>query len=207
MNMTDTRKHPATHPMTLAVCTAGSASLERLSGLASRHAQLGAFFDCGTFATVIDCRPGAAGADALARDLAPPLGAGFSVLADLGALAGGRPVHGPPACFVTGAWDADDPSVDLEPLHRLLGEGAAISFLVHDAREEMPPLWILSSLALPCLGPVPACSRAEVLATWLAVLGRESGDARDLLTGASAHDAAGERDLSARLKQLYGSDH
>jgi hypothetical protein len=195
----------------LVVYAGTSPELEQLCGLASRHPELGAFFDCGTYSTVIDCPAGASGVQRLAGRLSDACGAAepglFREVPALSAISPDAAKGGPSVWYVDATEEADTASTDLDPLHRLLGQGVAVSLLLRDGRQEMAPMWLLASLALPCLGQIPPCSGSDVLATWMAILGRTPGAGQDLLALAAGHDPARDRDLSARLRQLYGSDN
>lgn len=90
-------------------------------------------------------------------------------------------------------------------IHDLIARGVDVSFVFSEDGGGVAPLWAIVGQGLPSLGPLPACSIADVWATWLARVGVKLEDGRDLL---SVHAGVpGETDdeaLTHRLRQLYG---
>jgi hypothetical protein len=96
----------------------------------------------------------------------------------------------------------DDPG--LEDL-RSAGERAALCLIVEDGSVRSRPLAILYGRNLPALGAIPACTVEDLRTTWSALTGGAPQGGRHLLhEQAEAWDPQIERQLTQRLRQLYG---
>ena len=66
-------------------------------------------------------------------------------------------------------------------------------------------LAVLSGPGLPVLGPIPACTLRDLESTWIALAGGTPAGGRHLLhEQAEEWDPRIERQLTQRLRQLYG---
>ena len=192
--------------MKLLVCTAESDDLEAIIGQGPVHAALGAFLDTGTCGSVVDvATDSGAYPELLERLAARCAGAGpeqaLAVAADLGAVPDAAQV-----VAVRRPVDLAAGSADLATLQTHCARGARVSLVITDRAATLAPVWLLSSFDLPCLGPVAPCGSEQLIATWLMAAELEKqGD--DILNRGVQASGAGERDLAARLKQLYGADY
>jgi hypothetical protein len=163
------------------------------------HPIYGPLFELGAYAPVVGSPPGAPPLEAIA-------GAAFIAAARrCGALLDGNGVDfcnmRPKTVSVASPSQATSASI----IHDLIARGVDVSFVFSEDNSGVAALWAIVGQGLPSLGPLPACSIADVWATWLARVGVKLEDGRDLL---SAHaGVASETDdqaLTHRLRQLYG---
>jgi hypothetical protein len=88
---------------------------------------------------------------------------------------------------------------------RRAGERAVLCLLVDDGSSRSRPLAILYGRSLPVLGAIPACAMEDLRTTWAALAGGAPRGGRHLLhEQPEAWDPRIERELTQRLRQLYG---
>jgi hypothetical protein len=130
----------------------------------------------------------------------------------------GRLLHGGSYCRIAGAGAAevlaaakevqgvsirDSPDADLADLADL-GERGALCVIAADGTAASP-LVVLYGRGLPALGAIAPCTVQDLQATWAALAGGTPREGRHLLQEQpEAWDAQLERQLTQRLRQLYG---
>lgn len=193
--------------MKLVICHGESSNVESILSLGPRHPAFGAFLDCGTSGTVMDCATDPSCVSALEGHLSDELRAAGQQVhkAEIGGL--GEIASGNAITWIDEPIDVAGTGDHLTALHQIAAHGVRVSLLILDRDHELAPVWLLSSFDLPCMGSVPPCSSADLVSTWLLAADLESAGGKNLLGDGSGVDMAQERDLAARLKQLYGADY
>ncbi len=181
--------------------------LDELYGQGLSHPLLGGLLDAGSYAQVVDL---AASPPALEQLLGSELervtkAAGVAVrrTADGTGAEGELHVLAEPV-DLTQETGADLTWHDTK-WHEDLAAGLALSFVLTDARGSRSPLWVLCGYDIPSMGPLASCTRDDVWATWLKLVGGSPAAGRSLLeeppTELDPEDGA---ELLDRLQQLYG---
>jgi hypothetical protein len=148
--------------------------LETVQELGTSHPFLGPFLSGGSY-SVVGEGEGAEGILAAARKTAAELKLPISVLGEIGT------------------------ATDLAAC----GERGALCLIVDGAGPG--PLAILYGRHLPALGDIPLCTIRDLQHTWIALAGGTPKEGRHLLhEQAEAWDPQLERQLTQRLRQLYG---
>jgi len=169
--------------MRLAIVPTLIDDLARLYDAGLDDAAYGGLFEMGSYTSVADVPPGRDALEGLS-------GHGFAQAVRSAGVSGVVAVH---------------PGAAIDEVHAWLGQGCAVSFVFTDGVAELMPLALIAGFGLPGLGPLPACLRGDVWATWLALAGADVSFGRNLL---AEPDGSGsepsEETVLKRLKQLYG---
>lgn len=96
---------------------------------------------------------------------------------------------------------SDPAPADLERI----GERAALCLVLADETARSRPMVVLYGRSLPALGAIPACTLQDLQSTWISLAGGTPKGGRHLLhEQAEAWDPQIERQLTERLRQIYG---
>jgi hypothetical protein len=191
----------------LLVLSARVEDLLRLLQRGPADPALGLFFETGTCTSLIDCT----GADLEAcKSEIVQAARGFDVPTRMmltwdqlasQLVPAGTLVH------VAGCPQLESDDRASEALQAARGTESSLLLLLRERDSDMAAMALLTGPSIPALGVLPASARCDLVATCLAMYGRTASTGRDLLEHTEADHSVSDRDLTERLRQLYGADH